>query len=576
LKAGLDSPIKSGNDETVSFEIASWDGIYQDTYALASCSRSDFLVFHSGQAREECCIFIILCARIRAWGYMKIDNHSVAGRHQVSKKAKALIFIVSYNAERFIEGVLERIPGDVWTNELYDSEVLLIDDCSRDDTFKRARAFSEKEGSRPITVLFNPVNQGYGGNQKIGYFYAIQQGFEAVVLLHGDGQYAPEYLDRLIRPIIASEADAVFGSRMMKKGDALKGDMPVYKWLGNKALTFLQNRILGAHLSEFHSGYRAYSTEALSSIPFKYNSDYFDFDTDIIIQLLLKKKRILEVPIPTFYGDEISRVNEIRYGIKIIISSVQSRVQRWGIFYHPRFDTEGKRYPYVPKFGFPSSHQFAFDAVPPRTRVLDLGSGPCLMEKELKKKGCSVVSVEKHFDDTPQDSSEHITADIDKFDLSKLPGDFKTILALDVIDQLRAPELFFERIRDRFSENHTDIVITVANVGFIMTRLSLFLGLFNYGRRGILDLEHTRLFTFRSLRRTLEMSGFVILKEKGIPAPYPLAFGWTGFAGLCLSINSLAIRASRSLFSYQIAVVARAKPTLEVLLERARKAVSGK
>jgi glycosyltransferase involved in cell wall biosynthesis len=490
----------------------------------------------------------------------------------MSKPAKkVLIFIVSYNAERFIEGVLNRIPEDVWSNELYTSEVLVIDDCSQDATFERAAGFSERYKSLPIKVLFNPVNQGYGGNQKIGYFYAIDKGFDAVALLHGDGQYAPERLDDLIRPIVMGKCDAVFGSRMMKKKDALKGDMPLYKWLGNQVLTFLQNKILGASLSEFHSGYRAYSTEALASIPFKYNSDYFDFDTDIIIQLLLKRKKILEVPIPTFYGDEISRVNEIRYGIKILVSSIQSRIQKWGVCYHPKFDTEGSTYPYVPKFGYASSHQFAYDNVKPGSRVLDLGSGPFFMAEELLKKGATTLSVDRIFKEPRKDDGRHrsIHADLEEMDLSILGDDFDTILALDLLDQMRSPEGLLERIREAFSERAPDVVITTANVGFIMTRLSLLLGLFNYGRRGILDLEHLRLFTFRSLLRTLRLAGFDPIRVEGIPAPFPLAFGINAFSRVLLWLNRLLIRISRSLFAYQVAVIARPRPTLKVLLRRA-------
>ena len=125
----------------------------------------------------------------------------------------------------------------------------------------RLRHATRNSGDIPfkITVLYNPVNQGYGGNQKIGYHYAIERGFDFVALLHGDGQYAPEFLPALIEPLLKGEADAVFGSRMMNKRDALKGGMPLYKFVGNRILTSIQNRVLGANLTEFHSGYRVYS-----------------------------------------------------------------------------------------------------------------------------------------------------------------------------------------------------------------------------------------------------------------------------------------------------------------------------
>ncbi|MCK4565633.1 MAG: glycosyltransferase family 2 protein, partial [Verrucomicrobia bacterium] len=192
---------------------------------------------------------------------------------------KVLIFIVAYNAEHHIEQVIQRIPSKIF--DVYDYEILIIDDSSKDNTFDVARRFQEQNKALNIKVLFNPVNQGYGGNQKLGYQYAVNNGFDAVVLLHGDGQYAPELIEDIFSPILRGEADAVFGSRMMTKGAARKGGMPLYKFIGNKILTFLENRLLGANLSEFHSGYRAYSVEALRRIPFQHNSPDFHFDTEI-------------------------------------------------------------------------------------------------------------------------------------------------------------------------------------------------------------------------------------------------------------------------------------------------------
>src|SRR5690606_9300123 len=146
-------------------------------------------------------------------------------------------------------------------------------------------------------------------NQIRGYQYAIEKGYDIVALLHGDAQYAPEALPDLLKPLEAGEADAVFGSRMMEKGQALKGGMPLYKYVGNKILTTFENAMLGMSLSEFHSGYRLYSCKALKKVPFHRNTHDFHFDTQIIIQFHAAGLRIVEVPIPTYYGDEICGVN---------------------------------------------------------------------------------------------------------------------------------------------------------------------------------------------------------------------------------------------------------------------------
>ena len=156
---------------------------------------------------------------------------------------RVLIFVVAYNAERTIQSVIQRIPESL---SQYHTEILIIDDSSKDHTFQQAR---EMESCPfPLTVLFNPVNQGYGGNQKIGFHYAIRKGFDIVALVHGDGQYAPECLPDLLQPLLAGEADAVFGSRMIAPGDALRGGMPLYKYVGNKILTKIQNRLLRSSL----------------------------------------------------------------------------------------------------------------------------------------------------------------------------------------------------------------------------------------------------------------------------------------------------------------------------------------
>ncbi|MDD5350817.1 MAG: glycosyltransferase family 2 protein, partial [Chthoniobacteraceae bacterium] len=206
---------------------------------------------------------------------------------------RLLIFVVAYNAEKTLAGVLERIPEGLRQPGV---EVLVIDDFSSDGTFEAGRRF-RREGLR-VTCLRTPENQGYGGNQKLGYRYAIDHGFDWVALIHGDGQYAPENLPDLLGPLVTGEADAVFGSRMLRKADALKGGMPLYKWLGNQALTRFQNALLGTRFSEFHSGYRLYSVAALARIPFERNANGFSFDTETIVQLVLRGLRIAERPIP--------------------------------------------------------------------------------------------------------------------------------------------------------------------------------------------------------------------------------------------------------------------------------------
>jgi glycosyltransferase involved in cell wall biosynthesis len=226
---------------------------------------------------------------------------------KAARRPRLLVFVIAYHAETTLRRVLERIPSTL-LHEV-DCEVLVVDDASSDRTFEVGSEYRDAHPEMRLTVLRNQFNQGYGGNQKVGYAYAIAHGFDFVAMVHGDGQYAPEALPLLAAPLLEGRADAVFGSRMLTRWGALRGGMPLYKFLGNRVLTACQNAMLGTRLSEFHSGYRLYSVAALQRIPLRLNSSDFQFDTEIIIQLTNAKLRIVELPIPTYYGDEICRVN---------------------------------------------------------------------------------------------------------------------------------------------------------------------------------------------------------------------------------------------------------------------------
>ena len=232
------------------------------------------------------------------------------------------ILIVAYNAQDTLAKVLDRIPTDFATQ--IDS-ILVCDDASTDDTHNVGLRY-QSNSKLPLTIVRHQINLGYGGNQKTGDQWALEKYLDLVVLLHGDGQYAPEYLPQMVEPIVSGRADVVFGSRMITQGGARKGGMPLYKFVGNKILTTLQNRLAKVSLTEWHSGYRAYSVSALRKVNFLKNSDYFDFDSQIILQMIGARQRIVEIEIPTFYGDEISRVNGIKYGMKILIHTLRFRL----------------------------------------------------------------------------------------------------------------------------------------------------------------------------------------------------------------------------------------------------------
>ena len=476
---------------------------------------------------------------------------------------RVLIFVVAYNAQTTIEKVLSRIPASLQSQNV---EVLIIDDSSQDDTFRNGVRFQQRNSAFKITVLRTPENQGYGGNQKLGYRYAIDHGFDIVALVHGDGQYAPEKLPALLAPLIAEEADAVFGSRMIDRRAARRGGMPLYKWIGNQVLTQFQNRILGTSLSEFHSGYRLYSTAALSQIPFEKNTNDFHFDTEIIIQLVLRKLRIAELPIPTFYGDEICHVNGLRYARDICKATVKARLCGLHLFYDRKFDVDPRPTEHSDKLNFLSSQTFAVEACPAESRVLQLGLGHSNVAAELERRGCRVTAIDFAANEIAAESASGAKPVAPTPGVPSGVGGFDNILLMDLVEHLHDPEAFMDSLRRQMEGSRPEVVVTAANVAFFVTRLMLFFGQFNYSRKGILGLGHRRLFTFRSLRALLEQAGYQIVEERGVPAPFPLALGRNRWSAALLKLNQLLLRFSRGLFAYQICLRARPLPMSQYLL----------
>lgn len=475
------------------------------------------------------------------------------------RAARVLIFVVAYNAETTIEKVLSRIPAELHTEH---NEVLIIDDSSKDETFQSGLRYERNHSAFKITVLRTPENQGYGGNQKLGYRYAIDNGFDFVALVHGDGQYAPEELPALLRPLLRGDADAVFGSRMIDKSAARSGGMPLYKWLGNQVLTSFQNRVLHTRLSEFHSGYRLYSTAALARIPFEKNTNDFHFDTEIIIQLVLAKLRIVELPIPTFYGDEICHVNGMRYAWDVFKATTKARLCGIHLFYDRKFDVNPESDTHSDKLGFASSQTFAVDACHPDQRVLLVGIGHGNVAAELRRRRCEVTAIDVN------EAAPNGVGISSRF--PAMPADAGTydeILLMDLIEHLADPEAFMDELRRQTGGRRPEVVVTAANVAFFVTRLMLALGQFNYSRKGILGLGHRRLFTFKSLRALLEQAGFQVIEARGVPAPFPLALGSNRWSRALLQINAVLLRLSRTLFAYQICIRARPIPDGHHLLK---------
>ncbi|MEE8574563.1 MAG: glycosyltransferase family 2 protein [Thermodesulfobacteriota bacterium] len=246
---------------------------------------------------------------------------------------KIAVVLPAYHAEKTLEKTYEEIPMDIV------DEVVLVDDSSADSTVE----VGKKLGIKHIVV--HEKNKGYGGNQKTCYKEALRLGADIVVMLHPDYQYTPKLITAMASMIAGGEFDIVLASRILGTG-ALKGGMPYYKYLSNRFLTLAENILLKHKLSEYHTGYRAFSREVLLTLPLMENSDDFVFDNQMLAQGIFFGFRMGEISCPTKYFPEASSINFLRsvvYGIGVLSTAVKCRLQMMGMKEYPIFDKEGKK-----------------------------------------------------------------------------------------------------------------------------------------------------------------------------------------------------------------------------------------
>lgn len=241
-----------------------------------------------------------------------------------------MVVMPAYRAGKTLEATWRAIPHDVV------DQVLLVDDASDDDTVSRARELG-------IRVKLHPRNIGYGGNQKTCYRDALEQGADIIVMLHPDYQYEPRLVSAMAGMISSGVYDMVIGSRILG-GGALKGGMPWWKYIANRVLTAFENLMLGAKLSEYHTGYRAYSRELLAAIDWERDSDDFQFDNELLAQVILAGYRLGEISVPTKYFEEASSINfsrSVRYGLAVVGVSILGFLHRTGLYRHRLFRNAG-------------------------------------------------------------------------------------------------------------------------------------------------------------------------------------------------------------------------------------------
>jgi glycosyltransferase involved in cell wall biosynthesis len=241
---------------------------------------------------------------------------------------KIVIVLPAYNAVKTLERTYKEIPFEIV------DDVVLVDDNSKDNTVEEGRRLGIKH------IIKHEINKGYGGNQKSCYRKALEIGGDIVIMLHPDYQYTPKLIYAISSIIAMDVYPAVLASRILGKG-ALKGGMPMYKYIFNRMLTLFENIMLGQKLSEYHSGYRAFSGDVLRAIDFTHNSDDFVFDNEMISQIFMHGFEIAEVTCPTKYFDEASSINfkrSMKYGRGVLRVSLVHRLHLWGLIKSPLYN----------------------------------------------------------------------------------------------------------------------------------------------------------------------------------------------------------------------------------------------
>lgn len=246
---------------------------------------------------------------------------------------KVVVVLPAYNASKTIEMTYNEIDFSIV------DDVILVDDLSKDDTVEMGR----KLGIRHIIV--HEKNTGYGGNQKSCYNKALEIGADIVIMLHPDYQYTPKLIPAMANLLASGLYHVVLGSRILGKG-ALRGGMPLIKYVANRGLTFIQNVLMNAKLSEYHTGYRAFTREVLEKVNYEANSDNFVFDNQMLAQIWFAGYDIAEITCPTKYFDDASSINfknSSIYGIGVLKTSVQYRLQKWGLMKNRIFEPKSKK-----------------------------------------------------------------------------------------------------------------------------------------------------------------------------------------------------------------------------------------
>ncbi|MFP5223866.1 MAG: methionine biosynthesis protein MetW [Acidobacteriota bacterium] len=414
------------------------------------------------------------------------------------------------------------------------------------------------DGRFQVERIVSMTPLGYGEQIKLAFEMGKRMGVYAVVTVDGGARYPLEDVGDLLAALDMGADLAVASPE--ESSLTLTG---VGAWLATRLL----NALARTRLSSWHPGYRAYRVAALSHIPYAKNVDDRGFNTEILLQMIIAGRAIARVPTRKYSYPTLPLVSKCRFAWGMFKAVALSLLHQCSLFYQPQFDMERDIETYSLKLGYRSSHSLALEAVPPGSRVLDIGCGNGALDHLLKERGCRVHGLDRHPDQVIAGLDAYTSIDLDVRTHAFPVRGFECILLLDIIEHLREPETLLCYLRAESGRQPKPLVVlSIPNVAFFIIRLRLLCGSFHYGKLGILDLTHTRLFTEKTIVALLTRNGYAIESISGIPAPFPKAIGLNVISRTLLVVNQWLIALSRGLFSYQLLIKARPKPILDDLI----------
>ncbi len=470
-------------------------------------------------------------------------------RRELGNSAPGIVlFLFDCSDSGALRKTLERIPGPVWG--WLEEVVIVIGPCT-DPASVEIEKLSPR-ADQPVLIHRLPSESGYGGARKAAFEYALRKGFSHVLLLRGDGAQPPESLPRLLVPIHTDPEQAVLATRIEFRHRPV-GMAPI-RWLVHALANGTMNRILGLRLADYDTGLRLYPCAALRRIRFQLNSGDRQFDTQVLIQLRalgIEIKEVLALPAWRELNDDAAGVRHVlrNFGTAIDYRLHQLHVNRRG-----RYFVE-KDVHYTLKLSRTGSHMQIVDAIEPGSQVLDLGCSQGLLAKPLSEKNVSVVGIDiGPPSQLSRDLKDYYRRDLDVPLDVPLGRDFDYVVVSDVIEHLRNRHELLVGAR-RFLKETGRLIISTPNIALWFYRLSLLVGRFEYGPRGVLDQTHVHLFTRATFQREIEQAGYKVVSQRVTALPFEVVFRSTGRSRLMRSISELYHALARmwpEMFAYQV------------------------